>query len=86
MVLKLHARQLILAKRMRDRAAAAAKFDDTPEIVYKRIKQYSETVAGAVKPNRKITMVLDAEKEEDEIFESACAIVNCLIETERRKA
>ncbi|EZA51671.1 Adenylate kinase isoenzyme [Ooceraea biroi] len=87
LVLKLDARQLILVRRMRDRAAAAARFDDdTPEIVCKRIKKYFETDAGAVKPNKKVMTILDAEEEENKVFEAACAVVDRLIDAEHREA
>ncbi|KAG7202117.1 hypothetical protein KM043_015805 [Ampulex compressa] len=76
LVLNLSARRAILEERMKNRATQAERFDDTAEIACNRIKSYFSTVSGAVAPNKKLTTVIDAEKEEEEVFQAACSAVD----------
>lgn len=86
LVLKLLARHSILVRRMCDRAATSARFDCTPEMVCKRIRKHCETDSGAIKPNEKVTVFLNAERDENEVFESACTVLDRLIDVQYDEA
>lgn len=85
LLINLYARYKILQRRMRERTTVDVRFDDNPEAISNRVKMYYTRIWSAIRPNRAVTRIIDAEKNANEVLEEACAIVDEVLRLESEK-